>query len=180
MKQHTKYIALSLAVIFCIAALAGCGSSGDTEEETVTDSSESSTDSLDSELESLATEDVIGEVTYAGASYLSLNVYASDTGVTDYLTLDPAQLEATGETETVTLDEDAVYESVSDGALYTASADDIAVGDMIAITTDDSGVQSIIILEAAADGSEENNASEASDGVSDSDYDTSSYSDTDI
>lgn len=176
MKQHTKYIALSLAAIFCIAALTGCGSTSDDAEDSSVDSSESSTDSLDGELESLTTEDVIGEVTYAGASYLSLNVYASDTGDSDYASLDPTTLSATGETDTVTLGSDATYQYVSDGALYTTSADDITVGDMVVITTDDSGAQSIIILESTEDSSEENNASEASD----SDYDTSSYSDTDI
>lgn len=179
MKQHTKYIALVLAVIFCIAALSGCGStSDDTQEDSPDSSSENESETLD--LDDTASEDVIGEVTYASASYLSLDVYTSEMGSSDYVSLDPAELSATGETDTVTLDSDVTYQYVSDGSLYTTTADDIAVGDMVVVTTDDSGAQTVIILDSVSAGGEENNASEASDGTSNSDYDTSSYSDTDI
>lgn len=90
---------------------------------------------------------LIGEITYANDSYIRINIYESDTEITDYTDLGSAVLTDTGTSETVTLDSDAVFEYVSSGILYSTTADGLTIGDMVAVTATEDGIQEIIVLE---------------------------------
>ena len=195
MRQYIKRLSILLTVLVCIGLLAGCGT--DTSDDTASDNSTdapASTDSADGAGSTDSTDDtsgtdgtdsadggtdagttdLIGEITYAGDSYIRINLYEADTEITDYTDLGSAVLTDTGSSETVTLDTDAVFEYVSSGILYSTTADGLTVGDMVAVTTTEDDIQEIIVLEYSpienldteADGSTEN-AGEDSSGSSD-------------
>lgn len=175
MKKRLGIMAVCMAMLLCAGVLTGCSETTSEEEETsstVISSSdagdETDADSASSETESDAsqTEDIIGEVTYIGSSYLSVNVYESDTEISDYTSLDSVTLSDTGESESITLETDAVFEYVSSGYLYSATQDDIAEGDIIAVTTDEDGNQEIIILDYTLDSSASDDSASSSDSAS--------------
>ena len=192
MRQYTKRLSILLTALLCIGLLAGCGT--DTSDDSTSDNNTdapvstdgaggtdstddtSGTDGTDSAGggTDAGTADLIGEITYAGNSYIRINLYEADTEITDYTDLGSAVLTDTGSSETVTLDTDAVFEYVSSGILYSTTADGLTVGDMVAVTTTEDGIREIIVLEYSpienldteADGSSEN-AGEDSSGSSD-------------
>ena len=153
MKTKLRFLSIAMMLMLSIGLLAGCGSS-DSTDSTDSSGSTDSTDSSDSTDDSDSTyssgssdeEDVIGEVTYISTLSISLDVYEADSVVEDYAALDTSTLTATGSSDTVTLESDVEYYYISDGALVSATSEDIVEGDMIAITTDDSGVQQVILL----------------------------------
>lgn len=155
MRQYTKRLSILLTALLCIGLLAGC--STDTSNDSTSDDStdtpantETTTGTDDTAGgEDTETADLIGEITYANDSYIRINIYESDTEITDYTDLGSAVLTDTGTSETVTLDSDAVFEYVSSGILYSTTADGLTIGDMVAVTATEDGIQEIIVLEYA-------------------------------
>lgn len=88
-------------------------------------------------------------LTYIGSSSLVLDLYEPDTDITDYTDTADITFTSAGESETVTLEDGVEYQTVSDGALTVITLDDLAEGDMVAVTTSEDGVQQIIVLEVA-------------------------------
>ena len=149
MKKITGLSAVLLVLVLGMTMLAGCSNDADAEDESSSDytySSETSSEDDDAE-----TADVIGQVTYVGSTYLSISVYEAEEEVTDYASLDVATLTSTGSSDSVTLDTDAAFQYVYDGVLYTTTLDELYEGDLIAITYDEEGIQTIIILETTDD-----------------------------
>ena len=153
MRQYTKRLSILLTALLCIGLLAGCSTdtsddstSGDSTENPVNTENTTGTDDTAGG-EDAETADLIGEITYANDSYIRINIYESDTEITDYTDLGSAVLTDTGTSETVTLDSDAVFEYVSSGILYSTTADGLTIGDMVAVTATEDGIQEIIVLE---------------------------------
>lgn len=155
MRQYTKRLSILLTALLCIGLLAGCSTdaSNDSTSDDSTDTpanTENTTGTDDTAGgEDAETADLIGEITYANDSYIRINIYESDTEITDYTDLGSAVLTDTGTSETVTLDSDAVFEYVSSGILYSTTADGLTIGDMVAVTATEDGIQEIIVLEYA-------------------------------
>lgn len=153
MRQYTKCLSILLTALLCIGLLAGCSTdaSDDSTSDDSTDTpanTETTTGTDDTAGgEDAETADLIGEITYANDSYIRINIYESDTEITDYTDLGSAVLTDTGTSETVTLDSDAVFEYVSSGILYSTTADGLTIGDMVAVTATEDGIQEIIVLE---------------------------------
>lgn len=153
MRQYTKRLSILLTALLCIGLLAGC--STDTSNDSTSDGStdtpantETATGTDDATGgEDNETADLIGEITYANDSYIRIDIYESDMEITDYTDLGSAVLTDTGTSETVTLDSDAVFEYVSSGILYSTTADGLTIGDMVAVTATEDGIQEIIVLE---------------------------------
>lgn len=147
MKKRFGLLSVLLMMILCLGLLSGC-SENTTEDDGETTSNSSSTDSdttySDSGESDAETSDVVGAVTYVGDTYLTIDLYEADTEITDYTELDSVTLSDTG-------DSDAVFQYVSAESLYSTTIDDIAVGDIVAITTDEDGLQEVIILDYDAD-----------------------------
>ena len=159
MSKAKSLLAIMMAMLLCIGIFAGCSTtttnnnSGSNNDSDTTQGSQSDTsddDTLTNEV-----EDVIGEVTYVGTSYLSVTTYESESEVTDYATLDTDTLTKAGSTEYVYPDDTVTYYMVSEGALVSATADDVVAGCLIAVTTDDDGAQQIIILKTADEATED-------------------------
>ena len=155
MRQYTKRLSILLTALLCIGLLAGC--STDTSNDSTSDDSTDTPASTENTTgtddvtggEDTETADLIGEITYANDSYIRIDIYQSDTEITDYTDLGSAILTDTGTSETVTLDSDAVFEYVSSGILYSTTADGLTIGDMVAVTATEDGIQEIIVLEYA-------------------------------
>ena len=155
MTKYTKRLSILLTALLCIGLLAGC--STDTSNDSTSDDStdtpantETTTGTDDATGgEDTETADLIGEITYANDSYIRIDIYESDTEITDYTDLGSAVLTDIGTSETVTLDSDAVFEYVSSGILYSTTADGLTIGDMVAVTATEDGIQEIIVLEYA-------------------------------
>lgn len=155
MRQYTKRLSILLTALLCIGLLAGCSTDA-SNDSTSDDSTETPVNTVNTTGtddtaggEDAETEDLIGEITYANDSYIRINIYESDTEITDYTDLGSAVLTDTGTSETVTLDSDAVFEYVSSGILYSTTADGLTIGDMVAVTATEDGIQEIIVLEYA-------------------------------
>lgn len=153
MRQYTKRLSILLTALLCIGLLAGCSTdaSNDSTSDDSTDTpanTENTTGTDDTTgSEDTETADLIGEITYANDSYIRINIYESDTEITDYTDLGSAVLTDTGTSETVTLDSDAVFEYVSSGILYSTTADGLTIGDIVSVTATEDGIQEIIVLE---------------------------------
>ena len=149
MKKTKGILALLVVIALCIGIFAGCGTSTPTydDDDTIGDLSDSS----DNDTLTDDAEDIIGEVIYVDTSYFSVSAYESDCAIDDYASLDIDTLTDTGITEYVYPDSSAEYYIVSDGALLSASFDDVLSGCLIAVTTDDYGTQQIILLRGAED-----------------------------
>ena len=183
MRQYTKRLSILLTALLCIGLLAGCGT--DTSDGTVSDDSTDTpvstdgaggTDSTDDASGTDGTDsagggtdagaaDLIGEITYASDSYIRINLYEPDTEIADYTALGAAVLTDTGTSETVTLDTDAVFEYVSSGILYSTTADGLTVGDMVAVTTTEDGIQEIIVLEYSPAGNPDTETDGSAEGA---------------
>ena len=167
MKKSWKSLtALLAASLLCLGMFAGCSEAEESSssESSSESSSSTSTSSSSSSEEEEAAEDVVGEITYLGTSSLVVDVYEADSEITDYTDLEGIALTDSGDSETVTLEDDAVYQSVSSGVALKESGlqyvhdllgkrvADLAEGDMVAVTTDEDGVQTIIVLEVETAG----------------------------
>lgn len=174
MKKERSLLALIMMTVLCCGSLlTACGSSSEDAaessastisgtgiasdtESTESASSTASTESTDSAATDssasgteTASEDVIGKVTYAGSSYLSVNVYGADGAVDDYASLDTGTLTETEETDYIYIGSDTAYYTVDAGALVEAAPEDVTVGSLVVETTSDDNVQQVIILESA-------------------------------
>ena len=156
MKKITGLCAVLLVLVLGVTMLAGCSNDAEDESsstneysaETYSDDDSETSDTY-SEDDDSETADVIGQISYVGSTYLNISVYEAETEVTDYASLDAGALTATGSSDTVTLDTDAAFQYVYEGVLYPTTLDELYVGDMIAVTSDEDGVQTIIILEVS-------------------------------
>lgn len=148
MKTKKKYLSLLMALLLCVGIFSGCSDTSDTYDEDDPGTSTNTNGELD---EIVQAEDVLGEVTYVGTSYLSLTTYESASEITDYAAVDVSSLTEVGSMEYVYPDTNAEYYKVSSAMLVSASYEDLAAGCMIAVTTGSDGTQQIIILEEAAD-----------------------------
>ena len=152
MKKTKSLLALLIVLVLCVGIFAGCGTTTTTSNDDDDDSNTTLGDLSDvSDDDTLAddAEDVIGEVTYVGTSYISLDTYESESEITDYATLDTDTLTDSGMTEYIYPDSTAEYYIVSDGVLVSATSEEVVAGCLIAVTTDTDGTQQIIILKAA-------------------------------
>ena len=150
MKKITGMAAILMVGLLSFGVLAGCSEEESSSSESVSSSSGSSESSSEtsSSSEEEASEDVIGEITYLGSSTLVLDVYQPDQEVTDYTDMGDITLTEANETQSVTVDEDTVYQSVSQGTTTVITHEDLAEGDLVAVTTDEDGVQTILVLDA--------------------------------
>lgn len=154
MKQHLRVSAALLAGLFSLCLLTGCSgsassSSSSTSSSEDSSSSESTASTNFTSTEGSLSQDIIGELTYIGSSSLVLDLYEPDTDITDYTDTTDITFTSTGDSETVTLEDGVEYQTVSDGALTVITLDDLAEGDMVAVTTSEDGAQQIIVLEVA-------------------------------
>lgn len=150
-----------MIALVAVFAFAGCSSSSGKAHNTASSAkqetkSESKNEKSTSSKET-ASALMIGKITNINGKELTLDLYKSDKDVTEVKDIDAAALTDTGEGETVALQDDVVVESQSNGVTQTAAADNLAVGDMVAISND--GGQRITILVEADDSA---SASEAS------------------
>ena len=148
MKTTKRWLALMMVLAICVGMFAGCSGSSTYDDQDDDNDITSSTDASEKNIEE---EDVIGEVTYVGTSYMSLTTYESANEITDYATLDISALTEVGGMEYVYPDDNAEYYMVSNAALVSCAYEDITAGCIIAVTTNASGIQQIIILQAAED-----------------------------
>ena len=118
MSKAKSLLAIMMAMLLCIGIFAGCstattnnnnGSNNDSDTTQNNQSDASDDDTLTNEV-----EDVIGEVTYVGTSYLSVTTYESESEVTDYVALDTDTLTEAGSTQHVYPDDTATYYKVSE------------------------------------------------------------------
>lgn len=151
MKKIGSVAAILMAGLLCMGLFAGCSEEESNSSSESSSSSSSSTSSTSSSEVSSETEeetgDVIGQITYIGSSTLVLDVYEPDSEITDYTDLGDIALTDAEQTQSVSLEEDAVYQSVADGTVNVIALDDLAEEDMVAVTTDEDGVQTIIVLD---------------------------------
>ena len=150
MKTPRKIVAMLMIALVAVFAFAGCSSSSGKAHNTASSAkqetkSESKNEKSTSSKET-ASALMIGKITNINGKELTLDLYKSDKDVTEVKDIDAAALTDTGEGETVALQDDVVVESQSNGVTQTAAADNLAVGDMVAISND--GGQRITIREA--------------------------------
>lgn len=151
MKRQKKFLPLLMMTLLAVFAFAGCSSSDDSATSTsdsASSTTESATDEDDTDTDTSANEStiMIGQITSLDATSLTLDLYESNSDVSTVSDIDTADLEETGNAETVAIQDDVVVRSLSNGVTQTAAVDNLAVGDMVAITDDDG--QIITILEA--------------------------------
>ena len=73
---------------------------------------------------------------------------AEDGAITDYAAVDLEQYEDTGVSRELTISDTAIIQVAENGTLSDALAEDIAVGDMLIVYTDDTGTQVVVIYPA--------------------------------
>lgn len=156
MKKFAGLTATVLAMLLCLGMFAGCSETEESSSSETSSESSSETSSDTSSETSVSQEessgeavegDVIGEITYVGSTTLVLDVYEADSEVTDYTDMEGVALTDTEESRTITLEDGAVFQSVSEGALTEITIDDVAEGDMVAVTTDEDGAQTVTVLD---------------------------------
>lgn len=153
MKKLTGITATLLAALLCLGVLGGCsdsgsGSSSDTSSETSSESSsETSSEESSSQDEETDNGDVIGQVSYIGSATLVVDVYEPDSEIEDYTNVGSVAFTDKEVNSSITLEDDAVFQKVSGGELTDITLEDLEEGDMVAVTTDDEGGQTIIVLE---------------------------------
>jgi hypothetical protein len=167
MKKLTGITATLLAALLCLGVLDGCsdsgsGSSSDTSSETSSESSsETSSEESSSQDEETDNGDVIGQVSYIGSATLVVDVYEPDSEIEDYTNVGSVAFTDKEVNSSITLEDDAVFQKVSGGELTDITLEDLEEGDMVAVTTDDEGGQTIIVLEVEMeDGSADGETSE--------------------
>ena len=170
MKTKFRFLSLAMVLALSMGLLAACGSNKTTTTEdsssTQTSSTQTSSTSDGSSETDTEAEDVIGEISYISSSYLTLKVYEPVSEVNDYTSLDVSTLTETDSTESVELDTDAEYYYISDSSMVAQTADDLIVGDLVAVTTTETGVQQIILLEReSADNTGESDTDQADEDV---------------
>lgn len=193
MKTTIRLYALIAAAAFTAILFAACSSGSSSSSKTASSSSSSSKASSSSSESSLSSseessessskadtsdtsgpkeagilapeaDDVLGRVTEITETGFVVSLY--DGEIEDYTDISGVQLSDTEVSETVTLEEDAVFESVSAGILGTAAKSDVAEGDLIAVTKAEDGAQRVIVLEYEAQPEDGETADEESSSSS--------------
>lgn len=150
MNKRKKFLPLMMIALVSVFALAGCGSTSDTNTDTDT-SSASAESSLDEETGDSGVDEqllTIGMITNVDESSITLDLYEALDDVSDVADIDTASLSETGESKTITLQDDVVVNSRVNGLTQTADTTSLAVGDLVAVSDEDG--QEIIILETDA------------------------------
>lgn len=180
MKRKTGLLSILMAMVLCVGLLSACSddtstNSGDSQSgnnsSNIVSNTDDSTDDNGSD-ESELSSDVIGKITSVDSSYILIDIYEANAEITDYTSLDGVALTDALSSDTVTLEIDAVFKYVSSGTLYATTIDGLSVGDMIAVTTDEDGLQQIIVLEYStdsdsSDSSADDNAADSEDSSTD-------------
>ena len=139
MKTSRKIVAMLMIALVAVFAFAGCSSSSGKAQNTASSAKQETKSESKSEKSTSSKETasalMIGKITNINGKELTLDLYKSDKDVTEVKDIDAAALT-----------DDVVVESQSNGVTQTAAADNLAVGDMVAISND--GGQRITILEA--------------------------------
>lgn len=146
MNKKLKVLTLSLIMLLALGVFAGCSDSSSSSGETSDEISDTSSDSSAESEETYDEEDHMGEVSYVGSTYVLIESYESESQIDDYASVDTASLSDSGVTESVTVDDEAEYYYVDNGTYISTTADDLNMGDFIAITHGDDGTQQIIII----------------------------------
>ncbi len=181
MKRKWNLLVALMALTLCAGLLAGCSGDEDettaaateaeSEEETTEDEEETTEESnADDEA---AQADWIGEVTAVSDTSLTVQLYEPDTEIVDFTDLDGVTLDAAGTTEEIDLEEDALYQYVSAGVLYTTTQATLTEGDWVAVMTNEEGQQEIIILDyEPEDSASDSSTSADADSTSDTEDST--------
>lgn len=177
MKTIIRLYALIAAAAFTAILFAACSSGSSSSSKTASSSSSSSKASSSSSESSLTSseespessseadtsdtsgpteagilapeaDDVLGRVTEITETGFVISLYNGE--IEDYTDISGLQLSDTEASETVTLEEDAVFEYVSAGILGTVDQSYIMEGDLIAVTKAEDGAQRVIVLEYEA------------------------------
>lgn len=158
--RRLRALALALGLVFCFGLFAGCssqdsGTSQDPSSEVTesTDPSDEPSDTTDDDSAASGTTDdtsgddtaddtsgvtdVVGQVTAVDGNTVTIQVYSAPEGtdIESYASVDMSQYSATEETDEVDLT-DAMIGLAQDGALDSADASQIAVGDMLLLSYD--------------------------------------------
>ena len=159
--RRLRALSLSLGLVLCFGLFAGCSSqdsstsqdpssevteSTDPSEdpsEAVSDTTDTADDGTGEDTTSgtsgdtSGVTDVVGQVTAVDGSTVSIQVYSAPEGtdIESYASVDMSQYSATEETDEVDLT-DATIGLAQDGALDSADASQIAVGDMLLLSYD--------------------------------------------
>ena len=163
MKKRKTILAALMVAALGLFLLAGCGNSDTSSDNTTQTSSSDETTSTQTNDESDDSTLTIGEITPVGENSLTLSLYESEDDVTAATKIEPGTLKATGDSDTINIEEDATVERIVNGVTQTTTTDDLAVGDMVAISDDDG--QLIVILDADSVADSDTNAN--TDGTSD-------------
>lgn len=91
-------------------------------------------------------QNIVGEITYVGESYISLKTYISDEEINDYSLLDKTTLSETETVERVDISEDTNYQLCADGVLSAATREELYSGAFVASTYEDD-IHTVIIYE---------------------------------
>lgn len=145
--KHKKILSLLVLGLVAAFVLAGCGSSSDDTSSTTTsvsaESETTSTTEQDSDI-------LIGTITAIDDGDITLALYESDTTVTTVTNIDTSSLSASGESETIAIQDDVTVERISDGVTQTASVESLAVGDMIAVSNDSGQLIAILDMDTTS------------------------------
>ncbi len=140
-KKTIGMIGAVVAMIACVGLLAACGNNSNNTDTTTKPTEKPSTETT----APITEEDVLGKITSVSDSFVQLVIYTATGEVSDYVTLDISALSATEDTDYVYTASTSKYYKVVNGVQSDATREDLAADVMIAVTTDDKGVQQIFI-----------------------------------
>lgn len=141
-KKTIGMIGAVVAMIACVGLLAACGNNSNNTDTTTKPSQEPTTETTTAPV---TQEDVIGKIASVSDSFVNLVIYTATGEVSDYVKLDISALSATEDTDYVYTASTSKYYKVVNGVQSDATREDLAADVMIAVTTDDKGVQQIFI-----------------------------------
>lgn len=160
-KKIFGIVAAVMALVACVGVLAGCSNNNENTAGTTEPTQESTTETTTAPV---TEEDVIGKIQTVSDSFVNLVVYTATGEVADYVQLDISGLTATEDTDYVYTASTTKYFKVVNGQQSEATREDLAVDVMIAVTTDDKGVQQVFIY-LEEDNSGSSDTTEATTGV---------------
>lgn len=179
MKRKHVLSSLLLAMLLAFASLlTGCGSNPD-DADTSSETESGTTASSSNETEE-TDEDIIGEVSYVGSSYISVKVYTTEGEVEDYASLDIGTLTASEVTDSVSTDSDTEYYRVDKGSLISASREDVEKGDIIASTISEAEIHQIIILSGETEETTEGTTEKTTEAEEDTEIEDTGIEDAGI
>lgn len=151
MNKKFKVLALALTLTMSVALLTACssqnnggntGNTGNTGNSGVSDTNDTGNtgntgDTGDVESDGNVVVNNVGKVTAVNEDgTIEVTLYSGDADISDYAAADISGYTATEETETLTIGEDVVVSTVTDGALTDADASAITEGAMVIFAKD--------------------------------------------